>query len=94
MRENRGELDLSEIPVLIEQSDLKGDLHCHTVASDGKYTIEEMAHAARELGLEYLVITDHSASHGFGDDVAARRAASPDRARAHDRRGRSTASTC
>ncbi len=36
MRENRGELDLTEIPILIEQSDLKGDLHCHTVASDGQ----------------------------------------------------------
>jgi DNA polymerase (family X) len=69
MREDRGELDLTEIPPLIEWSDLKGDLHCHTVASDGKYTIEEMAHAARDRGLEYLAITDHSASHGFGDDV-------------------------
>jgi len=69
MREDRGELDLTEIPPLIQWADLKGDLHCHTVASDGKYTIEEMAHAARDRGLEYLAITDHSASHGFGDDV-------------------------
>jgi DNA polymerase (family 10) len=58
------------LPTLIETADLKGDLHCHTVASDGRGTIEQMALAARELGYEYLAITDHSASHGFGDDVS------------------------
>ncbi|HEU0251125.1 MAG TPA: PHP domain-containing protein [Solirubrobacteraceae bacterium] len=58
------------LPTLVETSDLKGDLHCHTVASDGRDTIEQMAVAARELGYEYLAITDHSASHGFGDDVS------------------------
>ena len=42
----------------------------HTTASDGRASIEEMALAARERGLEYLAITDHSASHGFGDDVS------------------------
>jgi DNA polymerase (family 10) len=40
------------------------------VASDGRHTIEEMAHAALELGYEYLAITDHSATHGFGNDVS------------------------
>jgi DNA polymerase (family X) len=60
----------SELPRLIELRDIRGDLHCHTVASDGKNTIEEMALAARELGYEYLAITDHSATHGFGDDVS------------------------
>ena len=50
--------------------DLRGDLHCHTVASDGRNTIEEMALAARERGYEYLAITDHSATHGFGNDVS------------------------
>jgi len=60
----------AELPTLIETADLKGDLHCHTVASDGRNTIEQMALAARELGYEYLAITDHSASHGFGDDVS------------------------
>ncbi len=54
----------------IELGDIRGDLHCHTVASDGKATIEEMAKAARELGYEYLAITDHSASHGFGNAVS------------------------
>jgi DNA polymerase (family X) len=58
------------LPTLIDTADLKGDLHCHTVASDGRGTIEQMALAARALGYEYLAITDHSASHGFGDDVS------------------------
>jgi DNA polymerase (family 10) len=69
MREGRGELDLEEIPDLIVQDDLKGDLHCHTTASDGRNSIEQMALAARERGLEYLAITDHSATHGFGNHV-------------------------
>jgi DNA polymerase (family 10) len=58
------------LPQLIELGDIRGDLHCHTVASDGRNTIEEMALAARERGYEYVAITDHSASHGFGDDVS------------------------
>jgi DNA polymerase (family 10) len=73
LRENRGELAAAgagELPKLIELEDIRGDLHCHTTASDGKSSIEEMALAARERGYEYLAITDHSASHGFGDDVS------------------------
>jgi DNA polymerase (family X) len=74
LRENRGELEAAAqgggLPDLIELGDIRGDLHCHTVASDGKATIEEMALAARALGYEYLAITDHSASHGFGNDVS------------------------
>ncbi len=70
LRENRGELEPGfEPPTLVDLADIRGDLHCHTVASDGRGTIEEMAHAALERGYEYLVITDHSATHGFGDDV-------------------------
>jgi DNA polymerase (family 10) len=70
LREDRGELEPGfEPPDLVSVADLRGDLHCHTVASDGHDTIEAMALAARERGLEYLAITDHSASHGFGDDV-------------------------
>ncbi|HEV3320897.1 MAG TPA: DNA polymerase/3'-5' exonuclease PolX [Solirubrobacteraceae bacterium] len=69
LRENRGELEAA-LPDLIELGDIRGDLHCHTVASDGKATIEEMAQAAQALGYEYLAITDHSASHGFGNDVS------------------------
>jgi DNA polymerase (family X) len=60
----------SGLPKLIELADIKGDLHCHTVASDGRHTIEEMALAARERRYEYVAITDHSASHGFGNDVS------------------------
>jgi DNA polymerase (family X) len=76
LREHRGELDAavldggSGLPILIEEGDIRGDLHSHTVASDGKNTIEEMALAARERGYEYLAITDHSATHGFGNDVS------------------------
>jgi DNA polymerase (family 10) len=75
LREDRGELQAAAegedgLPRLIEQGDIRGELHCHTVASDGKNTIEEMALAARELGYEYVAITDHSATHGFGDDVS------------------------
>jgi histidinol phosphatase-like PHP family hydrolase len=65
-----GEREAAGLPPLIELSDIKGDLHCHTVASDGRNTIEQMALAARERGYEYLAITDHSASHGFGNDVS------------------------
>jgi DNA polymerase (family 10) len=72
LRENRGELDAArkhQLPRLIELSDIRGDLHMHTVASDGRFTIEQMAEAARERGYEYIAITDHSATHGFGNDV-------------------------
>jgi DNA polymerase (family X) len=73
LRENRGELEAAragELPRLVELGDIRGDLHSHTVASDGHDTIDEMALAARERGYEYLAITDHSASHGFGADVS------------------------
>ncbi|MEA2201574.1 MAG: polymerase [Solirubrobacteraceae bacterium] len=61
------------LPQLIELEDIRGDLHSHTVASDGHNTIEEMAVAARGRGYEYLAITDHSASHGFGNEVSPER---------------------
>ncbi|HEV2819866.1 MAG TPA: DNA polymerase/3'-5' exonuclease PolX [Solirubrobacteraceae bacterium] len=70
LREDRGELEPGfVVPRLLTQQDLRGDLHCHTVASDGRNTVEEMARGARERGLEYLAITDHSATHGFGNHV-------------------------
>jgi DNA polymerase (family X) len=75
LRENRGELEAAAggtLPDLLTQADLRGDLHCHTTASDGTATIEEMAAAAREAGYDYLAITDHSASFGFGDEVSPR----------------------
>lgn len=73
LRENRGELEAArkgELPQLITLADIRGDLHSHTIASDGHNTIEEMGRAALALGYEYLAITDHSASHGFGNDVS------------------------
>jgi DNA polymerase (family X) len=87
LRENRGELEAAAtgaLPDLIERTDLRGDLHCHTTASDGTASIEEMALAARSAGYEYLAITDHSASFGFGDDL------SPDRLREHVEQVRAT----
>ncbi|HVM69938.1 MAG TPA: DNA polymerase/3'-5' exonuclease PolX [Gaiellaceae bacterium] len=69
LREDRGELQLEEVPRLVELEDLRGDLHMHTTASDGRGTIEDMALAARDRGYEYLCITDHSATHGFGNHV-------------------------
>jgi DNA polymerase (family 10) len=76
LREGRGELEAASasgpgLPDLITIDDLKGDLHMHTVASDGRNTVEEMANAAIERGYQYIAITDHSASHGFGNDVPA-----------------------
>jgi DNA polymerase (family X) len=72
LRENRGELEAARtgsLPKLIELDDIRGDLHMHTTLSDGHASVEEMAEAARELGYEYVAITDHSATHGFGNDV-------------------------
>jgi DNA polymerase (family 10) len=63
LRENTGEIAVAEkyeLPKLIALRDIKGDLQMHTTASDGKNSIEEMAEAARELGHEYIAITDHS----------------------------------
>jgi DNA polymerase (family 10) len=72
LRENRGELEAARegrLPRLIEIGEIRGDLHMHTTLSDGHASIEEMAATARERGYEYVAITDHSASHGFGNDV-------------------------
>ncbi len=73
LREDRGELEAARagtLPQLLELDQIRGDLHSHTIASDGHNTITEMALASRERGYEYLAITDHSASHGFGNDVS------------------------
>jgi DNA polymerase (family 10) len=74
LRENRGELEAAakgarSLPKLIAEADIRGDLHMHTPLSDGRNSILEMAEAAQERGLDYIAITDHSATHGFGDDV-------------------------
>jgi DNA polymerase (family 10) len=62
LRENSGELEAArrgELPTLVELSDIRGDLHCHSTWSDGKHSLEQMARTARERGYAYLAITDH-----------------------------------
>ncbi len=76
LREGRGELKAArtgDLPELIELDHIRGDLHSHTTLSDGRNTLEEMAEAGRERGYAYMAITDHSASHGFGDHVTEER---------------------
>jgi DNA polymerase (family 10) len=63
LREARGEIALARehrLPHLVEVKEIRGDLQMHTSATDGKGTIEDMAHAARALGYQYIAITDHS----------------------------------
>ncbi len=63
LRENRGEIEAArrgELPALIELRQIRGDLQCHTTDSDGRDTLTDLAHAAEELGYEYLAVTDHS----------------------------------
>jgi DNA polymerase (family X) len=63
LREDRGEIEAARrkrLPVLITQHDIRGDLHCHTRATDGRDTIEAMAKAAAAMGYEYVAINDHS----------------------------------
>ena len=65
LRENFGEFEAAEnnkLPKLIELENLRGTFHCHTHASDGRNSLEEIAKTAQELGLEYLGIADHSRS--------------------------------
>ena len=74
LREGRGELEAAAagaLPELVTIGDLRGDLHSHTVLSDGRQDVEAMVEAARARGYEYLAITDHSATHGFGNHVDA-----------------------
>jgi DNA polymerase (family 10) len=69
LREARGEIALAQagtLPALIGPEDIRGDLHVHTDWSDGKATLEKMVEAARARGYEYMNVTDHSPSVGFG----------------------------
>jgi DNA polymerase (family X) len=78
LREGRGEIeagDSGELPELVRLEDIRGDLHSHTTLSDGRNSLGEMAEGARRRGYAYFAITDHSASHGFGDHVTAKRLA-------------------
>jgi DNA polymerase (family 10) len=77
LRENLGEIDAAEkhvLPALITQADLRGDVHMHTVETDGRNTIEEMAEAARARGYQYMAITDHSKNLAFANGLDDKRA--------------------
>src|SRR5271170_6592594 len=77
LRENLGEIDAAEkhaLPQLISQADLLGDVHMHTVETDGRNTIEEMAEAARAHGYQYMAITDHSKNLAFANGLDDQRA--------------------
>ena len=77
LRENLGELEAAarhELPQLLELSDIRGDVHMHTVETDGRNTIEEMAEAARERGYQYMAITDHSKNLAFANGLTDERA--------------------
>ncbi|MGE5626106.1 MAG: DNA polymerase/3'-5' exonuclease PolX [Bacillota bacterium] len=63
LRENRGEIEAARrhrLPNLVTREDIRGDLHCHTNASDGSASLKEMAQAAQALGYAYMAVTDHS----------------------------------
>src|SRR5215469_3777769 len=77
LRENSGEIEAAEnhtLPELIAQKDLRGDVHMHTVETDGRNTIEEMAQAAQEHGYQYMAITDHSKNLAFANGLDDKRA--------------------
>jgi DNA polymerase (family 10) len=77
LRENCGEIEAAlthKLPRLIMQQDIQGDVHMHTVETDGKCTIEEMALAARDRGYKYMAITDHSKNLAFANGLDDKRA--------------------
>jgi DNA polymerase (family X) len=77
LREARGEIEAAierRLPRLIDRRDLRGDLHSHTVATDGKDDVAAMAEAARKAGLDYLAITDHTKSLTMANGLDERRA--------------------
>jgi len=76
LREDRGEIEAAaagRLPRLVEEKDIRGDLHVHSSWSDGRATIEEMAKAAKALGYEYMAVADHSPSVGIAGGLAPER---------------------
>jgi len=76
MREDRGEIEAAlqgNLPRLVEQKDVRGDLHVHSDWSDGRASIREMAHAALALGYEYIALCDHSPSIGIAGGLTPER---------------------
>jgi DNA polymerase (family 10) len=88
LREDRGEIAAAadrSLPTLVDRADLRGDLHMHTTETDGRHSIREMAEAAREAGLEYIAITDHSRALAMANGLdEARALAHASRVRAED----------
>ncbi|HTR39545.1 MAG TPA: DNA polymerase/3'-5' exonuclease PolX [Bryobacteraceae bacterium] len=77
LRENSGEIEAAlegRLPKLIELGDIRGDLHMHTLETDGRATLEEMAEAARALGYQYVAITDHSKALAMANGLDEKRA--------------------
>ncbi|HXG31998.1 MAG TPA: DNA polymerase/3'-5' exonuclease PolX [Bryobacteraceae bacterium] len=77
LRENQGEIEAAEegrLPKLVEFGDIRGDLHMHTVESDGRVTLEEMAQAAKAMSYEYIAITDHSKALAMANGLDEKRA--------------------
>jgi DNA polymerase (family 10) len=77
LRENTGEIEAAEkhsLPELITEKDIQGDVHMHTVETDGRCTIEEMAEAAQARGYKYMAITDHSKNLAFANGLDDKRA--------------------
>ncbi len=76
LREDRGEIEAARkkiLPSLVELRDIRGDLHCHTTATDGRDSLEAMARAAKELGYEYISANDHSKKVAIAHGLDARR---------------------
>jgi len=77
LRENLGEIDAAAthtLPKLLELEDMQGDVHMHTVETDGRNTIEEMAEAVMARGYKYMAITDHSKNLAFANGLTDERA--------------------
>ena len=77
LRENQGEIEAAEagrLPNLVELGDIRGDVHMHTIETDGRATLEEMTEAARLRGYEYIAITDHSKALAMANGLDEKRA--------------------
>jgi DNA polymerase (family 10) len=92
LREDRGEIEAARagrLPRLVEFAELKGDLHAHTTATDGRSSLEDMAGAAQALGFEYLAITEHSRrqtmAHGLDPERLRRQGGAIDRLNARSK---------
>jgi DNA polymerase (family X) len=76
LREDRGEIERAvegKLPVLIEREDIRGDLHCHTRASDGRLTLEALVELARSMGYQYVAVCDHSRSARYAGGLTPER---------------------